>query len=40
MFQEVTLPDDEAWVAMSADLQETKKERFLLSKENTYVDES
>ncbi|EJD01616.1 uncharacterized protein FOMMEDRAFT_126677 [Fomitiporia mediterranea MF3/22] len=34
MFQDVTLPADEAWVAMTADLSETKKERFRLSKEN------
>ncbi len=35
MFDDVNLPETEAWQAMSADLKETKASRNKLSRENT-----
>ncbi|KAG5648922.1 hypothetical protein DXG03_000271 [Asterophora parasitica] len=35
MYNDVNLPDDEAWAAMSKDLQQTKESRNALTKENS-----
>lgn len=35
MYNDINLPDDEAWVAMSEDLRTTKEARNALSKENS-----
>jgi hypothetical protein len=35
MYNDVNLPDDEAWVAMLSDLRKTKEARNALSKENS-----
>jgi protein ECT2 len=35
MYNDINLPDDEAWVAMSEDLRTTKEARNVLSKENS-----
>ena len=35
MYNDINLPDDEAWVAMSKDLRTTKEARNALSKENS-----
>ncbi|KAG6831397.1 hypothetical protein H0H92_010999 [Tricholoma furcatifolium] len=37
MYNDLNLPDDEAWVAMSKDLKETKESRNSLSKENSQL---
>ncbi len=37
MFNDVNLPEDDAWIAMSNDLRKTKEARNALSKENSYV---
>ncbi|KAK0468197.1 uncharacterized protein EV420DRAFT_1635453 [Desarmillaria tabescens] len=37
MFNDVNLPEDEAWIAMSNDLRKTKEARNALSKENSYL---
>jgi protein ECT2 len=37
MYNDVNLPDDEAWIALTSDLRETKASRNTLSKENSYV---
>lgn len=37
MYNDVNLPDDEAWTAMVNDLRQTKETRNTLSKENSYV---
>jgi hypothetical protein len=37
MFNDVNLPQDEAWKAMTADLRRTKEERNNLSNENSLV---
>jgi hypothetical protein len=37
MYNDVNLPDDEAWVAMAKDLRETKEARNNLTKENSCV---
>ncbi len=37
MYNDANLPEDEAWTAMSRDLQRTKETRNALSKENSYV---
>lgn len=34
MYNDAQLPDDEAWAALSTDLQQTKQARNDLSKEN------
>lgn len=38
MYNDINLPDDEAWVAMSSDLRKTKETRNALTKENSYAD--
>ncbi len=38
MYNDVNLPNDQAWEAMSADLRRTKEARNTLSKENSYVE--
>lgn len=35
MYNDVNLPDDEAWVALTTDLRTTKEARNTLSKENS-----
>lgn len=35
MYNDINLPDDEAWVAMMEDLRTTKEDRNVLSKENS-----
>jgi hypothetical protein len=35
MYNDINLPDDEAWVVMSEDLRATKEARNALSKENS-----
>jgi hypothetical protein len=35
MYNDINLPDDEAWVAMMEDLRTTKGDRNVLSKENS-----
>lgn len=35
MYSDANLPDDEAWVAMSNDLRQTKEARNMLAKENS-----
>jgi hypothetical protein len=35
MYNDSQLPEDEAWTALTADLQETKETRNELSKENS-----
>ncbi|KAK0206394.1 hypothetical protein DFS33DRAFT_586286 [Desarmillaria ectypa] len=37
MFNDVNLPEDEAWMAMSNDLRKTKEARNALSKENSHL---
>ncbi|KAF8917932.1 hypothetical protein CPB85DRAFT_1284072 [Mucidula mucida] len=37
MYNDINLPDDEAWEAMTSDLQRTKEARNALSKENQYL---
>ncbi|KAF8622083.1 hypothetical protein AX15_007227 [Amanita polypyramis BW_CC] len=37
MYNDVNLPDDEAWVAITADLRQTKEARNALSKENSQL---
>ncbi len=37
MYNDILLPDDEAWTAVTADLRQTKESRNALSKENSYV---
>lgn len=37
MYNDVNLPDDEAWTAMVNDLRQTKEARNTLSKENSCV---
>ena len=37
MYQDVQLPDEEAWARMAKDLRETKKARNNLTAENSYV---
>jgi len=37
MYNDVNLPDDEAWTAMTTDLRHTKAERNAISKENSCV---
>ena len=38
MYNDINLPDDEAWAALTKDLREAKAARNDLSKENSYVD--
>jgi hypothetical protein len=40
MYNDVNLPEEEAWSAMSADLRKTKESRNALTKENGYVSQS
>ena len=35
MYNDITLPEDEAWTAMTTDLRQTKEEKHVLSKENS-----
>lgn len=35
MYNDMNLPDDEAWAAMSKDLRQTKEARNALTKENS-----
>ncbi|KAG5653030.1 hypothetical protein H0H81_002652 [Sphagnurus paluster] len=37
MYNDINLPDDEAWVAMSEDLRQTKESRNALTKENSQL---
>jgi hypothetical protein len=37
MYNDIMLPDDEAWTAITTDLRQTKEARNALSKENSYV---
>lgn len=37
MYNDILLPDDEAWAAVTTDLRQTKEARNALSKENSYV---
>ena len=37
MYNDILLPDDEAWASVTADLRQTKESRNALSKENSYV---
>ncbi|PFH51280.1 hypothetical protein AMATHDRAFT_75013 [Amanita thiersii Skay4041] len=37
MYSDANLPDDEAWIAMSKDLRETKEARNMLSRENSQL---
>ncbi|KAG6833910.1 hypothetical protein H0H87_007921 [Tephrocybe sp. NHM501043] len=37
MYNDLNLPDDEAWIAMSKDLKETKESRNALTKENSQL---
>lgn len=37
MYNDASLPDDEAWKAMAKDLRETKETRNNLSRENSWV---
>ena len=37
MYNDAQLPDEEAWTALTTDLQQTKQARNDLSKENAYV---
>lgn len=37
MFNDVNLPEDDAWIAMSNDLRKTKEARNALSKENSHL---
>ncbi|KAK2466062.1 hypothetical protein APHAL10511_001704 [Amanita phalloides] len=37
MYNDLNLPDDEAWVAMTVDLRQTKEARNVLSKENSQL---
>ena len=37
MYNDIMLPDDEGWTAITTDLRQTKEARNALSKENSYV---
>jgi hypothetical protein len=37
MYNDANLPDDDAWVALTTDLRQTKEDRNVLSKEISYV---
>jgi protein ECT2 len=40
MYNDANLPEDEAWIALSKDLRQTKEARNNLTKANSYVVDS